>query len=387
MVTVIRMVQNAVPFFITHQEEIIEMWYMDLNERFPGVYDKPYMYKRGQEYFQYMIDTYIPTREHKLESMIPEVSRKLIEDKVPIMHMVDRSRCWRNTLFKIVELYDQAGTVSIAQIRQISTRIDDYERRLYECFIEQSENIINSKDITIKELHEDRILLIGKMAASMAHEIRNPLTSIRGFLKLLRTNISVESLLKVDRYIKIIEDEFENINMQITGFLSFSKNRIVEETVINISVEKLVESVLSLLDPRLNNEDIHLIKEIDKSHVVAVQKIAVQQVISNVINNGVDALTAVSSPRIMKIFSSEDDQYIYLWISNNGPEILQEMKEGLFTPFVTDKIDGTGLGLAICQKIMTSNQGNISYTSHAEETTFIISFRKGDFKYLGSVSE
>ncbi|HEY0828971.1 MAG TPA: HAMP domain-containing sensor histidine kinase, partial [Bacilli bacterium] len=339
-------------------------------------YNKSNMYKGGREYLQYITDTHIPAREHPLKQKIPEICRGLIENKTPILHMVDISHCWRNALFEIVERYDRLNTVSSVLLRHLSARIYEYERHLYECYTEQSEKLIHSKDITIRELHEDRIQLIGKMAASMAHEIRNPLTSIRGFLKLLRTNITKESLLKVERYIRIIEDEFENINMQITGLLSFSKNRIIEETAISISVDRLVESVLSLLDPRLINEDIHLVKEIDKSHVVTVQKIAVQQVISNVINNGVDALTAVSSPRIMKIFSSEDDRYIYLWISNNGPEIMQEMKEVLFTPFVTDKIDGTGLGLAICQKIMSSNQGSMSYTSYAEETTFIISFLK-----------
>ncbi len=378
MVTVIRMDQAAVTFFKSHQEEIVNMWYEEFNRMYPGVYDKSNMYMGGKEYFQYIFDTHIPVREHPFIRKIPEYCSRLIEYKTPILHIVELTNCWKNALFEIVDRYDQANTISSAHIREINARIYDYERNLYQCYTEQSEKIIHGKDITIRELHEDRIQLIGKMAASMAHEIRNPLTSIRGFLKLLRTNITKESLLKVERYIKIIEDEFENINMQITGFLSFSKNRIIEESPVNVSVDQLVESVLSLLEPRLINEDIHLVKEIDKNHMVAVQKIAVQQVISNVINNGADALTAVSSPRIMKIFSSEDDRYIYLWISNNGPEIVHEMKEVLFTPFVTDKIDGTGLGLAICQKIMASNQGSISYTSHAEETTFIISFKKSD---------
>src|ERR1700737_786230 len=109
------------------------------------------------------------------------------------------------------------------------TRLGEFEKIYCETFWQLSLRSINEKDSKIDNMHEDRLNLIGKMASSMAHEIRNPLTSIGGFLKLIRINIQKGNLLKLNDYIDIIDDEFDIINMQITGFLSFSKNRAMEE--------------------------------------------------------------------------------------------------------------------------------------------------------------
>jgi signal transduction histidine kinase len=225
-------------------------------------------------------------------------------------------------------------------------------------------------------MHEDRLNLIGKMASSMAHEIRNPLTSIGGFLKLIRINIQKGNLLKLIDYINIIDSEFDKINMQITGFLSFSKNRAMEEKNIEISTLQIVNATLSLLNPRLINDNIDLKVDEENNNIICIQKIAIQQVISNIVNNAIDALNSVDYHRKIRIYFNQDDQYNYINIVNNGPKIPGRMRDSLFLPFVTDKDDGTGLGLAICKEIMAKNNGEIYFKSNNEQTSFILSFSK-----------
>lgn len=233
------------------------------------------------------------------------------------------------------------------------------------------------KENDITELHEDRLSLIGKMAASMAHEIRNPLTSIKGFLKLIRANIPSDSNPNIEKYINIIESEFENIHMQITGLLSFSKKQIIEESFSYLSANQLLHSMISLMSPRLINENVEL--KINEREVFYIygQKVALQQVISNILNNGIDALSMnQDQEKIMRIDIYSDDEASYIAISNNGPEISEEVREVLFRPFTTTKEDGTGLGLAICKQIMIKNNGDITFESNPEETTFRLIFYK-----------
>jgi PAS domain S-box-containing protein len=238
------------------------------------------------------------------------------------------------------------------------------------------EKLMKEQDVIIDKLHEDRLNLIGKMASSMAHEIRNPLTSIAGFLKLIRQNILNRGQTQLLKYIDVIDDEFDAINMQITGFLSFSRNKAFEEKKIDISVTSLINSTLFLLIPRLNSENINFTTYMIENCTINAQKISIQQVLSNIISNAIDALITVNYQRELKILCNEDGEYIYISIINNGPKIPQELRESLFLPFMTNKENGTGLGLAICKEIMEKNNGRIDFYTNDEETCFRLSFSK-----------
>ncbi|WP_426451900.1 ATP-binding protein [Paenibacillus sp. S-38] len=235
---------------------------------------------------------------------------------------------------------------------------------------------LKDKERALTQLHDDRLNLIGKMAASMAHEIRNPLTSIKGFLKLIRESLSVEeSSDKTLRYLSVVDNEFENINMQITGFLSFSKKRVIEEPVIRLTARQLLDSVISLLNPRFLSENVNLTVDLEDDAVLYIQKVAVQQVLSNVINNGLDAMEEVKHEKEMHICGYDRPGCYILEIANNGPEVNPRILDELFEPFVTDKEEGTGLGLAVCKTIMQKNGGEIGCVTGPKRTTFLLTFR------------
>jgi signal transduction histidine kinase len=217
------------------------------------------------------------------------------------------------------------------------------------------------------------------MAASMAHEIRNPLTAIEGFIQLIRTEMNSPNSLnlsKVNGFIDIIQNEFSGLYGQITSFLSFSKNDGLVEPYVLCTGKRLIESVLELVNPRLINENIQVKLGLPCGKPLAVQKTAIQQVLSNLLNNSIDALSTVSYPKMIAIRTYDDDANYYIEVIDNGPGIPAEIQDTVFTPFVTGKVNGTGLGLAICKQIMKKNKGDIRFISKQGETKFTLSLAK-----------
>ncbi|RAP77578.1 sensor histidine kinase [Paenibacillus montanisoli] len=242
-------------------------------------------------------------------------------------------------------------------------------------FYDQARGRIEQQDKLIEDMHADKLNLIGKMASSMAHEIRNPLTSIKGFIVLIRKVLSPNELQSIEKYLDIIDNEFRNIEMQITGFLSFSRKPIADETPELTAINCLIEKTLLLVNPLLLNENIELLAHVEDGLQAHIQKIALIQVFSNLINNAIDALRdSGGRQRLITIRAFADGGHVYVRISNTGPEIPSVIQTSLFDPFVTGKAEGTGLGLAICKQIVERNDGNITFETNSRETTFTLRF-------------
>ncbi|MCC2684283.1 MAG: hypothetical protein K0R75_1182 [Paenibacillaceae bacterium] len=359
-----------------YKETIIQKWWARLDLEYPGIYDLTELHKTGALYFDFTLDLDIPMETHSIRQQVPQWCQLLAKKNIPFVHSLHSTHLWREALQETLLQMDPRPDVPLPRIMQIHSRIDAFERWVCDGYWNLTKSVLAEKDQKINELHDDRLNLIGKMAASMAHELRNPLTAIGGFLKLIRSNLPPDSLIKVEKYIDVIQSEFENFQMQITGFLSFSKKRIIDEPFVNITTRQLVDSVLSMIQPRLVSENINLKISPESDISLLVQKVALQQVLSNLLNNSIDALSTTPLPKKIRIRCYEDEAAYYLSMTNNGPEIPEEVKETIFTPFVTSKMDGTGLGLTICKQIMDKNNGDITFTSNPKETTFILSFTK-----------
>jgi two-component system, sporulation sensor kinase D len=360
---------------LSHKGTLSKRWLQEVREIYP---DLPRDSDENiDNYLNYIMNLEIPADDHPIFNSIPKWSKISLDRYNYIEYILITTNIWRKIILETVEMVAIENEISIYQlIKKYIFRMDLFEKHARENYWNLTRNVILEKDKKINELHSERLTLIGKMAASMAHEIRNPLTSIQGFLKLLKQNVSSEMNQKIANYLKIIDDEFESINMQITGFLSFSRNREHDESYDNISLIQIINSVLSMLNPRLIEEDVRLVKKIKKDKIIKVQKIGIQQVISNLLNNAVDALFEVSHKKEITLSMKEDDDNVYLYICNNGPKIPDEIKDLIFIPFVTNKSSGTGLGLAICKQIMQKNDVDILFDTNEKETAFILSFKK-----------
>jgi two-component system, sporulation sensor kinase D len=327
------------------------------------------------EYFHLITELDIPVEKHPANGMIVEWCKSMAEFDVHVEHALHCSCMWTEAFFDIMKAQHVPVSIATDAILQMCTRIHWVEREISRNLWMQTMDKLKQMNEKINELHDDRLNIIGKMAASMAHELRNPLTSIGGFLKLIRSKLDEDSLQQVGGYLDVIENEFDSFQMQITGFLSFSQKQVIEESMNIVDAKILVQSILTLIQPRLINENIRIDILLEDHVVVKVQKSGIQQVLSNLLNNSIDALIGIKDPRIVIAAYSEGDS-CYMTVSNNGPKIPEDFSRTIFSPFVTNKRHGTGLGLAICKQIMNKNSGTIHFTSTDEETRFILGFKR-----------
>ncbi|HZG14484.1 MAG TPA: HAMP domain-containing sensor histidine kinase [Candidatus Bathyarchaeia archaeon] len=228
---------------------------------------------------------------------------------------------------------------------------------------------LTQKEETISFLHNDKLTILGKVAANMAHELRNPLCAIEGFLKLIGESTKEQP--KLQSYIDVIMHEFENLHRQITGFLSFSKKPILDEVYKETSLVKLLNDVELLITPRLVGENVLLQKDISVSCTLYCYEEGLKQVLLNLLHNAIDAVSKKTDKQI-HIYAYTDREKLSLIVENNGEAVPKEILDELFQPFFTTKRNGTGIGLSICKNIIEKHNGDIRCESDAEKTRFII---------------
>lgn len=215
----------------------------------------------------------------------------------------------------------------------------------------------------------DRLSLVGQMAASITHEIRNPMAVIRGFVQLLNERSTSEQ----SSYFHIILQELDRANAIINDFLSLAQNRIVEKNVSDL--HGLLEDLLPLLqaDANMRGQEIEL-RLCDRVDPLELNVKEIKQLVLNLARNGMEAM---NDKGVLRIETRNLEDTIELRVTDNGVGIPPEKLERLFEPFFTTKTNGTGLGLALCLSIVERHHGRIEVESRiGEGTTFIVSFRK-----------
>ncbi|MBP3961757.1 sensor histidine kinase [Paenibacillus lignilyticus] len=362
-------------FFDMYQKEIIHNWIMRLEQNYPNQYDTATLQEQGERYIILISDIQIPIEEHPIFAEYKEWCDLLFNKGIPIDHILKSSLFFREAFLEKIAVIEVEVSQLAAIISTIITRIDAFQATIYTYFFDHTRGKMELQDKLIEDIHADKLNLIGKMASSMAHEIRNPLTSIKGFLVLIRKSLPLDSLGSIEKYLDIIDNEFRNIEMQVTGFLSFSRKPIADEQRILMPLHEVIEKTLLLVNPLLLNENIELSLRLQDDLQVEVQNLAIIQVFSNLLNNAIDALRETDiHHRKITVLTFADGAHIYIRFINTGPEIPADIQSTLFDPFVTGKSDGTGLGLAICKQIVERNNGTITFETNRKETTFTLRF-------------
>lgn len=207
---------------------------------------------------------------------------------------------------------------------------------------------------------------IGEMAAGIAHEVRNPLTAVKGFLQLLDQTYNQE-------YTQIAQSELDRAIHILNDLMSVSKPEFVQEKQTTFNLCSEIESILLLFQNQLY--EITVIKKFaNESSVILGRRDQIKKALFNLIKNAIEAMSPGGT---LMIEQYEDFQDIHINISDSGIGIPKDKLRLLGTPFFTLKQDGKGMGLAQVFNAIQTNDGKIHVTSEeGKGTTFFLSFPK-----------
>ena len=214
----------------------------------------------------------------------------------------------------------------------------------------------------------ERLASVGKLAASVAHEIRNPLTSMRMWLFSIQKEVGGEPAL--DHKFEIVSEEIRRLENIVRNFLEFS--RPPELTLRVESISRLLDETLELAEPRIVDRKIRLVRD-DAPNLppVLVDREQLRQVLINLLNNATEATS--ESGRISVAARAESDPdgrtMVVVRVSDTGVGMLEEVRQRVFEPFFSTKDEGTGLGLCIAARIMARHEGRLVVESSSEAGT------------------
>jgi diguanylate cyclase (GGDEF)-like protein/PAS domain S-box-containing protein len=227
--------------------------------------------------------------------------------------------------------------------------------------------IIVSRDITEKRRAEEQLAkaeklqVVGELAAGVAHEIRNPITAIKGFIQLFQRGVIK------DEYFEVILGEFNRIEEIITEFLSLAKTQEMKPNMVNIPI--LLNEVVTLLASEANLMNIQISTEMDQDvPQIICDPNQLKQVFINIIKNSIESIT---SDGLITIGVSTEENYLSVKVSDNGIGISEERVQRLGEPFYSNKEKGTGLGLTTSFRIIKQHNGTITFKSKENQGTTV----------------
>ena len=218
-------------------------------------------------------------------------------------------------------------------------------------------------------VQSERLAALGKLATTVAHEVRNPLGGIRGAAQLLQ--LEGESNSEIQEYIQVIIKEVDRLNRVVEQLLVSGNPRTagVKPNAIN----DLIENSLSICQPELDRDNIRVEKRFaDDCPSVAVNDDGMTQVLLNLFRNAVESMDDGGVLTVQTAYNSVI-QVVQIYIKDTGRGIPPDVASRLFDPFYTTKQKGTGLGLAISQQIVEEHGGTIEVdVTETLGATFIV---------------
>ncbi|SFG22942.1 PAS domain S-box-containing protein [Desulfotomaculum arcticum] len=213
----------------------------------------------------------------------------------------------------------------------------------------------------------DRLNIVRQMAAGIGHEIRNPMTSIRGFLQILESKPECQ---KYKDYYQLMIGELDRANSIISEFLSLAKNKPLK--LKNQNLNKIIKALNPLITADAMNAGNNIAFELKRVPDLPLNEKEIRQLILNLVRNGLEAMSAGGTLTV-KTFATDDD--IVLSVQDEGKGIEPEVLDMIGTPFFTTKEQGTGLGLATCYSIAARQNATIQIETGSSGTTFLVRFK------------
>jgi K+-sensing histidine kinase KdpD len=247
--------------------------------------------------------------------------------------------------------------------KQVFSKAD---MRLLTTFANSAAMAIENARLTEEKVNSERLATVGRMASSIMHDIRNPMTVIKGYAEMIGSNTP-----KYKAITQTIVREVDTLVNMTRELLDFSKG-VISLHLETVEIGKFIDEIFESLSLSYykKSKTINLESVLDYDGLIRIDPEKMKRVFLNIGNN---AMEAMSKKGTLKIICNENDEFIEFKISDTGKGIEKDKLEKIFEPFVSYKDQGTGLGLAIAKQIVENHGGKIDVTSKlGEGTTFII---------------
>ena len=227
-------------------------------------------------------------------------------------------------------------------------------------------DITERKRLEKMSLLFDRMNLVGSMAATVAHEIRNPMTTVRGYLQILGRKKEYQT--DKDKF-KLMIEEIDRANIIIREYLSLSREKLMsfKKSCLN----DVIQALFPLIQADATSSKVYATLDLTTIPELWIDENEIRQVLLNLVRNSIEAMPSGGN---LVIGTFPENNKVVLYISDQGSGIPSHILDNLGTPFITTKDTGTGLGLSICYQIVHRHNASIKISTSDGGTTFFIYF-------------
>lgn len=259
--------------------------------------------------------------------------------------------------------YPPSGNGARSEMRWVQCRASRFNYRGKRAALLNIMDITRARELERLVLTKSKLLSLGRIAAGMAHEIRNPLTGINSYLYSLGNLCEGDELEGAElSEIRLIIDQIQTASNKIEAVikrvLDFSRPSHLRK--IDMDINNSLTDAIDLSSVTLRKSGIKIEKDLESGlPMCSADPGLIEQVILNLINNAAQALLVYEGDRKIRVSSFRNDGNISVAVSDSGPGVPAELRDVIFDPFYTTRNDGSGIGLSIAQRIVTDHNGAI----------------------------
>ncbi len=304
-------------------------------------------------------------------------ARRRADSKVKLVH--DSLRCLVCGLLLLIVVPPIGVIILIIGALKFGRRFFEasLEPKLRQRFIdsEVERHVHRSVSAQRREIESEHARSVEALSASIAHEIRNPLTAAKSLVQQMGEDPSAGDNVQ---YARVALEELQRVERSISHLLKFARDE--ELRFAELSMREVLDSALETFRDRFESGGVQLVRDFDCEGVMQGDSEKLRRVAINLVGNALDALEQSRTPDPeLRVEMGENLAGSEVWvrIRDNGPGIDAAVREKIFSPFYTSKTNGTGLGLAITRKLVDAHRGNVELNSApGEGTEFVLSFPK-----------
>ncbi|WP_377890710.1 ATP-binding protein [Alkalihalobacillus sp. R86527] len=287
----------------------------------------------------------------------PKFKKLSLKHKLLLAALIDSVVGWASTGFSLA-FFDTGISTEVWFMFNIASVLGIVIAILvYEVFIKQF-NLLNSV------MEGQKLKVASHLAASISHEVRNPLTVSRGFLQLIDSDVDDK---KTKGYMDLAIKEIDRATDIINDYLTFAKPYPEKFDVIEI--ERELESSLNVIHPLATMNDVTINTHVDlPSTIIEYEKKKFQQCIMNILKNSIEAMPGGGT---LTVIASKKGREVIISISDTGIGMTKEQLSRIGEPFFTTKEKGTGLGMMVTHSIISAMEGHLRFESKVGKGTTV----------------